>query len=452
MTDDKTELFSSAPVSKAVLALAVPTVISQLITVVYNAADTFFVGQLNDPNQVAAATVSMPVFMFLTAFANLFGIGGAGMISRCLGRGSREKARRCASFCIWAMAAVAFVYGVLLFLTRGAVLPVLGASSETYAYTESYIFWTVTVGAVPTVLNSGLANLIRAEGYSKEASFGVAFGGILNIGLDPLFIFVFGMDITGAAIATMLSNTAAMLYFFAFLYKIRRRTVITPNPACFSAGEGIPAEVLSGGAPSFIMTFMSTVSNTVLNSLIASCSTQAVAGMGIAKKIDLVAFAVAQGMTQGVLPLVAYNYASGNTVRMNSVIKTALAYSLGIACTGAALLFVCARGITGCFINDTETVAYGGKFLRIICLACPTTALNFMIITVFQATKQRVQPLILSLLRKGTLDVPLMFWFNRLVGIEGIPWATPAADAAALLIALCMFVPYLKKQKSSELG
>lgn len=450
MTDRNAELFAHTPVSRAVLALAVPTVISQLITVVYNAADTFFIGQLGDPDQVAAATLSMPVFMFLTAFANLFGIGGAGAISRCLGAGSRERAKRCAAFCIWSAAAVSLLYGLALYLARGRLLPLLGTNEATYAYACSYSFWTVTVGAVPTVWNAELANLIRAEGYSKEAGLGVAMGGILNILLDPVFIFVFKMQITGAAAATALSNTAAASYFFIFLWKIRKNTVITPNPALWSAGERIPAEVLGGGLPAFIMTLMSTVSNMVLNHLIAGYSNEAVAGIGIAKKIDLVAYAVAQGMTQGALPLVAYNYAAGNKARMRKAILTALAYSLGVACAGALALFAGAKAITGCFISNAETVAFGQHFLRIICLACPTTALNFMIITVFQATNQNAQALVLSFLRKGSIDVALMLLLDLFVGISGIAWATPLADAAALCIALCLFVPYLKRSKTGQ--
>lgn len=446
MTDSNSELFASAPVHRAVLSLAVPTVISQLITVVYNAADTFFIGRLGDPDQVAAATLSMPVFMFLTAFANLFGIGGASCISRCLGVDDRQRAKRCASFCVWAGTALSFVYGIALFLARSWLLPLLGTNEATYAYACSYTFWTITVGAVPTVLNAELANLIRSEGYAKEAGFGVAIGGILNIFLDPVFIFVFKMEIAGAAIATALSNAAAAAYFFAFLWKIRKITVITPNPAYFSLKDNIPPEVLGGGLPSFVMTMMSTISNLVLNHLIAAYSNEAVAGIGITKKVDLVAYAIAQGMTQGVLPLIAYNYAAGNKKRMKSVIHTTLVYALGIACVGLLALFFGAKPIVSCFIDDSATVAYGQKFLRIICLACPTTALNFMIITVFQATNRTKQALALSFLRKGSIDVALMFLLDRFAGLGGIPWATPIADMLGLAVALCMFVPYIKKQ------
>ena len=445
MNADRTALFSDTPVRKAVLTLAIPTVISQLITVVYNMADTFFIGKLNDPLQVAAATIVMPCFMLLTGFANLFGLGGSSLISRCLGTGDREKARHCAAFCIWTCAAVALIYGIAIVLLEPVLFPILGAGADTWEYCRQYAYWTIGVGAVPTVMNAELAHLIRAEGYSKPAGFGVAFGGILNIVLDPIFIFVFRLNIEGAAIATMLSNLIAMGYFGCFLYHIRKTTVITPNPKAYSLKQHIPAEVLSVGLPGFVMTMMSTISNAALNHMVAGYSDTAIAGMGIAKKIDLLAYAIAQGMTQGTLPLIGYNYTSGNHKRMKDAIKAAFAYSFIIACVGAVLLWTLAVPISRCFIADAETVGYGQRFLKIICLACPTTAVNFMVITVFQAIGAKVQPLCLSLLRKGSLDVVFMLILNSTIGVSGIAWATPFADWIAFIISVVLIVPQLRK-------
>lgn len=444
MKTEKEALFTTIPVRQAVISLAVPTIISQLITVVYNMADTFFIGKMNDPAQVAAATIAMPIFIFLTAFAGLFGIGGSSVISRSLGAGNYDRAKHCASFCIWAGAIFAIVYGILIYLLRPVLFPILGADEQTWAYLEQYVFWTITIGAMPTVMNTELAHLIRSEGYSKQASFGVALGGILNIILDPIFIFSLQLEIAGAAIATMLSSTAAFLYFIILLYRIRKKSAITPSLKQFSLSDHIPGEVVTVGLPSAIMTLMSTISNTVLNHIIASYSTEAIAGMGIAKKIDMMAFAIAQGMTQGTLPLIGYNYSSGNRRRMTDTIKTLFRYSLGIALAGTALLYIGSGIITKWFIADPTTVQYGSGFLKIICLACPTTSLNFVIITIFQSTGKRLQPMILSFLRKGTLDIPLMLTFNTIFGLNFIPWATPVADLLALVVAGILFIPYLR--------
>lgn len=443
-SENQKYLFESAPISKAVLSLAVPTVIAQLITVVYNMADTFFIGQMGNPSQVAAATLAMPVFMFLTAFANLFGIGGSSVISRFLGAGRQTDVSRCSAFCVWAGVFSSITYGVLIWIFQKPVFEMLGATAETYDYLRRYIFWTVAAGSMPTVMNTELAHLVRSEGYSREASFGVAFGGILNIALDPIFIFTFKMEITGAALATMLSNLCAVIYFLIFLFRIRKTTSITINPKMISLKKHIPGNVIAAGIPSAIMTLMSTISNTVLNNLISTYSTEAVAGMGIAKKIDLVAYQIAQGMTQGTLPLIGYNFASGNRKRMTGAIKTMFLFTLALAFCAMLVLLFAAKPVTELFIRDEATVSYGTKFLRIIAVACPTTALNFGIITVFQATGAKIRPLILSFLRKGTLDVPLMILFNIYFGIAKIAWATPIADQIALVVAVVMFVPYAR--------
>lgn len=445
MKAEKTELFERTPVTKAVLALVIPTVISQLITVIYNMADTFFIGQLDDPNQVAATSISLPLFLLTTGIANLFGIGGASLVSRSLGLGDTEKVRKTSAFCIWSASSVAFVYGIIIFAYRRAILPAVGADSDTYDFCSSYLFWTLTVGAVPTVLNAALAHLVRAEGYSGQASFGVALGGVLNIVLDPVFIFGFKLEITGAAIATMLSNTIAVLYFVVLILVKRGQFHLTLNPRSYSVSDGIPKEVLLVGLPSSIMNLMGIFSNITLNKLLVSYCNEAVAGIGIAKKIDMLAFAIANGISQGVIPLIGYNYSAKNIQRMRDAIKVTLLLSLAVTTVGAVFLFTCANPLVRAFINDTETVRYGSMFQRIICITGPFTAITTVIISIFQSVGQKGKPLVLSMLRKGGLDVPFMFLLNALAGVKAIAWATPIADCGAMLVGVLLFIPFWKR-------
>ncbi len=442
---DKTELFERMPVASAIVLLAIPTIISQIIHVVYSIADTFFIGQLNDPNQVAAATLIMPPFLLLAAISNLFGIGGASLISRSLGAGDREKARRCAAFCMWSAAGVAFIYGLAMFLFRSTIFPILGSDEYTYGYCTAYALWTLAIGAVPTVLNPCLAHMVRAEGYSKEASFGVAMGGILNMALDPLFIFPLGMGVAGAAIATMLSNLAATVYFIILIMKKRDVMTIRFSPRNYTVKGGIPKEVLLVGLPSCLLMLMSTLSNTILNKLVVSYSNQTIAGMGIGKKIDTFAFAFTNGMTQGVLPLIGYNYASGDHERMRKAARLSFLFAFGLAAASAVFLFTCAVPLVRAFIDDAATVAYGQHVLKIICVTVPCTSVTMMIITMFQATGQKVKPMLVSLMRKGCLDIPFMFLMDHLYGADGIPFATPIADVLAMIIAAAVFIPYWRK-------
>ena len=439
MTEEKASLFADVPVSKAVLTLAVPTVISQLITVVYNMADTFFIGQLGDPLQVAAATLAMPSFMFLTAFANLFGLGGSSLISRCLGLGDRAKAGHTAAFCIWTGIAAAFLYGIGILLLEPVLFPLLGAKAETWDYLRQYVFWTIGVGAVPTVMNAEFAHLIRAEGYSKTAGFGVALGGILNIHLcvqdgycrrshrDHAFQF----------------DCHAVFYWLFTAYPGQHGHYAAPEVVFLGTADS------SGGRDSGAAWLCDDddVHHLQYGAQSYCCRIfQHSSGRdGHCKKIDLLAYAISQGMTQGTLPLIGYNFSSGNVRRMKQSIKTAFLYSLIVAVCGAVALYFFAAPIAEVFISDAQTVHYGQTFLKIICLACPTTAINFMVITVFQAIGKKVQPLFLSLLRKGSLDLLLMVLLNNIMGISGIAWATPFADWVAFVISLALIIPCVRK-------
>ena len=438
-------LFEGAPVGRAVISLVVPTVISQVISVIYNMADTFFIGQIGDRNQVAAASLCLPMFIFMTGLANLFGIGGASLISRSLGIGDRDKARKTAAFSIWTAVTIALAYGIILALIRPALLPAVGADEETYEFCSQYLVWTVSVGAVPTVLNQVLAHLVRSEGHSAQASFGLALGGVLNIILDPIFIFPLGLEIAGAAIATMISNAVASVYFLALVLRRGRDSEICLNPKYYTLKLGIPREVVLVGLPSSLMNMMAVLSNITLNKLMSGYSNAAIAGLGVAKKVDMIAFAVATGMSQGVLPLIAYNIAAKNYRRMMKSIKVDFAISLSIAVIGAILLFTCAAPIVRAFIDDEETIRYGQLFQRIICITGPFISVTMLSITCFQSVGKKLEPSILSLLRKGGLDIPFMFLMDALIGIEGIVWATPIADLTATTVAVILFVPFWRK-------
>ena len=445
-------LFEDAPVNRAVLSLVIPTVISQLITVVYNMADTFFIGQIGDPNQVAAVSLCMPMFVFLTGLANLFGIGGSSLMSRSFGRGDHRKAKQAAAFSLWTALGISLLYGIALTLAQSLVLPAVGADAETYDFCRQYLFWTITIGAAPTVLNQELAYLVRSEGHSAQASFGVALGGVLNILLDPLFIFPLGLELAGAAIATMLSNVAATGYFLCLLFRKRQTTDISFLPRYYTWGSRIPQEVLLVGLPSCLMNLMGVLSNITLNKLMSGYSNAAVAGIGIAKKIDMLSFAIATGMSQGVLPLIGYNYSAKNYQRMKTALKADFRISFTVALAGSVLLFTCAGPIVKAFINDAETVQYGQLFQRIICITGPCISVTMLAITSFQSVGKKLEPTILSLLRKGGLDIPFMFLLNHLAGVNGIVWATPIADLGAMTVAILLFIPFWRRLTAQEAG
>lgn len=431
-------LFETAPIPVAVFSLAVPTIITQLINIVYNFADTWYVGRTGSAPMVAALSVSMPIFILLSAIANLFGIGGASVISRALGRKNPAHARKTFAFCLYAGLAASLLFALLIVLFRSRLIPAIGGDDASYLFIYEYMFWTMVVGAVPTVGNVLCGHLVRSVGAAKEAGFGMSMGGILNILLDPLFMFVIlppGQEVTGAAIATCLSNTAAFVYFLVYLFRHRDHPVLTLRTSDFTVRDGIPGSVVSIGVPAAFATTFAMLSNIAANALVSEYGSAAVAGMGVAKKINMLAFNTTMGLTQGVLPLLGYNYGAGNYSRLKkSIVFTGIVgFSFNLACT--VLFRTFAPGLVAFFIAEPSSVEFGSAFLRVIALATPLASMCYLTNTVFQASGRRISSFLLSVLRKGCMDIPLMFLFKSAMGIYGIVWATPTAEIGSLLVA-----------------
>ncbi len=438
-------LLKKTTIHKAFLTLVIPTIISQLIAIIYNMSDSFWIGQLNQPAQFAAAFICIPICLFFVAVSNIFGVGGASLIARSLGQQNFSKARTTCAFCLWSTIIFSGLIGLFFYLYRQPLLYFIGATDETYLYSEQYAFWTVILGAIPASLTGLFSHLIRSEGYAKQASFGMILGLVLNMILDPIFIFCLRLEIVGAAMATLISICIGCVYFIHFILHTKS-SVLTLNPRFFRVGNHIASEVLWVGFPSTLVTTMALISSVVLNVLMAEHSTTALAGMGIAKKIDHIIFGVTNGIGQGALPLISYNYAANNLKRMRAAIKTTFTYSFAMSIFVTLFLFFGSSWITRFFIQDPQTIAYGSLFLRIMCLTCPFFALTLIILTIFQAIGKKAQPILLSLLRKGAIDIPMMYFLNRTIGIMGVAWAFPIEDILAALVAILLFFPLWKKR------
>lgn len=433
------EIFESLPVPKAVMTLAVPTVISQLIILIYNLADTWFIGQTGDTLQVAAVTLSYPVFMLLSAFANLFGIGGGSLISRLMGRGNEEEAGRVGTFALWAAGIVILFYSAAVFFFSEGILGMLGGYGRTFEFAKQYLLWTVVIGGLPTVLNMVLANIVRAQGKAKAASMGMSIGGILNIILDPIFIFTLHMDVAGAALATCLSNTFSMLYLLFFVIRHRNETAVKLSILPRKTAASSVRDILSIGTPAALQILLASVSNSVMIRLMSGYSDTAISGLGIAQKIEVIPFQVVQGISSGVLPLIAYNYAGGNFKRMNETVSYSIRLGLMISALFFVLIELGAPMLVRFFIADAETVSYGAAFTRLRCIALPFINIEFMLIAVFQGIGSARQALVLSFFRKGILDLPLMILMNLVWPMYGLMLVQPFMEFAGSMIALYMY-------------
>ena len=424
------------PIPKAVMQLAIPTVISSLVMVIYNLADTYFVGMLNDPIQNAAVTLAAPVLLAFNAINNLFGVGSSSMMSRALGSKDMDTVYKSSAFGFYCALFSGLLFSVLYTVFSAPLLVVLGANAETAQATGGYLMWTVSFGAAPAILNVVMAYLVRAEGASLHASIGTMSGCLLNILLDPIFVLPWGLNLgaAGAGCATFISNCVACLYFFVLLFVRRGRTYVCINPRQFRPTMRIVRGVCGVGIPASIQNLLNVTGMTVLNNFAASFGSDAVAAMGIAQKINTVPFQVALGISQGIMPLISYNYASGNTRRMKKTFFFTARISL-------SFLFL---------VMIAYLVFAGDLVLRGMCLAMPFLCMDFLAVGVFQACGLGKEAFIFAVLRKIVLEIPALFILNWLFPLYGLAYAQLVAEvilAAAAIIVLARLFRRLERHQ-----
>lgn len=451
--ENRTELFETMPVPRALAKMAIPTIISQLITMVYNLADTYFIGQTNNPYMVAAASLSYTLFFILTALSNLFGVGGGSLISRLLAQGRDQEARKVCAFSFYSTILVSLLYCGGCFLWMNPLLRLLGATDNTLNYARQYTLWVIVAGGIPSCLSMAMAHLLRSEGYAKYASFGLGGGGLLNILLDPLFMFVImppGDEVLGAAVATMLSNCASLLFFLAVFHRLRKKTVLCLSPVMLPPTRSSVVSVFSVGLPSATGTLLACLSNTVINKLTSGYNDFALAAMGIVKKLDMLPMNVGMGLCQAMVPLVAYNYAARHYKRMHAFANAARLAGIIFALGCIAVFESFAPAIIALFIGDAETIRYGTDFLRIAVLATPFMICNFQMSYTFQAMGKGAKSLLLTSCRQGLVNIPLLFIMNGIFGLYGIVWTQLMADAATVALSLLLYLKMYRELVKAE--
>ena len=405
----KTKLFEETAIPKAVAQLAVPTILSSLVMVIYNLADTYFVGMLNNSTQNAAVTLAGPVLLAFNAANNLFGVGSSSMMSRSLGKKDYNTLKKSSAFGFYCALICGVIFALLCTVFKDPLLIMLGADAKTAAATGAYMRWTVTFGAVPAILNVVMAYLFRAEGASLHASIGTMSGCLLNIVLDPIFILPWGLDMgaEGAGLATFISNCVACLYFFVLMYKRRGMTI--------------------------------------LNNFTSSFGSEAVAAMGITQKVNMVPMYIAMGLSQGIMPLISYNYASGNHKRMKHTVLFSAALSVGFMIPVATLYYLFSGPLTSLFIGNEAIIAYGASFLRGFCLSLPFMCIDFLAVGVFQSVGMGKESLIFCIMRKIVLEIPALYILNKVFPLYGLAYAQFIAEFVLAGAAIFVLTRLFKK-------
>ncbi len=430
-------LFETMSVPKAVFTLALPTVMGMMVSVVYNMVDTFFVGQTGDSNQVAAVSLTMPLFLLLMAIGNIFGIGGGAHISRLLGQKKYAEVKKVSSTCLYAAAAFGLVVMVFFLVFMPEILKIAGTSTATYGFARDYLFY-IALGAPIVVLAVALGQIVRSEGAAKEAMNGMIAGTIVNIVLDPIMILWMDMGVPGAAIATIIGNAVSVVMYL--LHMLKSHSLLSMSPKQIEIQSHILGPVFAIGIPVSIGNILMSVSNVVLNNFVSSYGDIVIAGMGISGRLFTIAIMLFIGIGQGVQPLIGYNYASKNYTRMNRTIVFAsmLCVISGIVLLTLTLLF--GKYAIALFIDNDEVIKYGTMIIRAQMLSAPILGLMFVFVNTFQAFGKALPSLILTISRQGLVFIPVLLISNSLFGLQGIIYAQPSADIFSTVLSALMYV------------
>lgn len=446
------ELFESSPIWNAIFTLTIPMIISSIVSMVYNLSDTYFVGALNDSVQNAAITLTAPAMTLFYGITNLFGIGASSLMSRSMGLKDTETVKKASATGIYLglLCAVLLSVGTLTF--HDQALSLLGTDSVTYQATKDYMFWTVGLGSVPGIMSIMFAYLLRAEGRSLQASIGQMSGCILNIIMDPFFIFSWGLGLgaEGAGLATFIANCVACIYFLIYLYKERENTYVSLRFKYITLKKQILSNIFIVGIPGVFQNVLNVLSMTILNNIVAGYGADVVAAVGIANKINQLPIQVVFGFTQGVMPLIGYNYASKNYPRMKETIKKTYIITLSVLFAILILFNLAGQPIVRMFMDNDAIVATGSWFLSGFGFSLPFMCIDFMVVGISQAFGMGKYALSFSFLRKLFLEIPFIFLLNGLFQVRGIAYAQCLTEITMAVVALAVQFSLLRKEMGEK--
>ena len=359
------------------------------------------------------------------------------MISRALGRKDYETAYKSSAFSFYFAIIAGLLFSSLAFFFNDGLLVLIGADSTTMEATRAYLHWTVVLGAVPSILNVVMAYLVRAEGSAMHASIGTMTGCLLNIILDPVFVLpqFLGMGAEGAGLATFISNCIAVIYFLILNFVKRKDTYVSLDIRRISLQRFVVLGVCAVGIPASVQNLLNVTGMTLLNNFTSVYGADAVAAMGITQRLNNVPFSIANGFSQGLMPLVSYNFASGNYKRM----KDGIVFSAKVIITGliaiALAYFLFSDFFISIFMNNESVVEYGTRFLHGFCLGIPFLGVDFLALAVFQAVGKGFFSFMFAITRKIILEIPAIIVLNILFPLYGLAYSQFFAEIIMAVIA-----------------
>lgn len=435
-TSKSLDIFANAPVRKAVLSNAIPAMAAMLMVLIYNLADTLFIGMTKDDLQVAAVSLATPVFLLFMAVGTVFGIGGTSVISRALGEGKRDHAKKVCSFCMWGCIGTGIIMSVLFLALMEQILGMIGASTDTWEYAKTYL--TIVCFSGPFVLIANcFSNVLRAEGQSGKAMMGQVLGNFINVVLDPIMILLLGWDITGAAIATVIGNVIGALYYI--FYFAKGQSSLGVSFANFTVKEKVASGVLAIGIPAALGSLLMSISGIIMNGQMAQYGDMAVAGVGVAMKVTMMTGMVCIGLGQGIQPLLGFCVGAKNWDRYKAILKYSLAFAFALSVILTGICYIFTEQIVGVFLSGNTALSYGISFSRIYLCTSFLFGVYYIIVNALQACGAATESLIVNISRQGLIYIPFMFLLGAIFGANGLIWAQPVADVLSLLLAIMLY-------------
>ncbi len=442
----RTELFENAPIPKAVATMAIPCIVTTMVMVLYNMADTFFIGQTGDPLQVAGVSLAFPVFTVLMSIGSLFGMGGNSCISRALGEGNFERVRHLSAFCFYGAFCTGLIVSLTIFMFIEPVMALIGVTEATYDFSKSYLTF-ITMGACFVVTAGTCGNMLRGEGAATASMVGNLIGTFSNIILDPIFILIFGWGVGGAAIATVLANMIACCYYL--LYFFRSKTVLSINPKNFRVRDRIATGVISIGIPNMLNQLLMSVATVIMNTTITKYGEIPLAAMNIALKSNMIIVFLQMGLCMGILPLIGYNYGSGNKKRLVSIYRFTAITTVTLGTILTAIMVFARTYVVAAFINDPEVISYGIKMVVALEFSGPFIGLAFLSNNTLQGMGKAAISLFLTVCRQGFIYIPAVIILDRLFGLNGLIYAQPISDYVMIVVGMSICLYTIHKLKPS---
>lgn len=436
------EVFESAPVGQAVMKNTIPAMVAMMMVLVYNLADTFFIGQTKDALMVASVSLVTPAFLLFMALGTVFGIGGTSVISRAMGEGRREYAKKVCAFCMWSCIIVGIVMVIIIFVFMDSILKMLGASADTFGYAKEYLS-IVTVAGPFVLISNCYANIIRSEGKAGMAMFGQLGGNLLNVILDPILILGLGWNVAGAAIATAVSNLISAAYYIGY-FKFGK-SMLSIRLKDFAVKDNILKGVLAIGIPAALGDVLMSVSNIILNAQMAKYGDMAVAGIGVAMKVTMITGMICIGFGQGIQPLLGYCVGAKNWKRYKESLRFSVIFGFALSTLMTVICYLFDRQIVSAFLSEPEALSYGIEFSRILLTTSFLFGMFYVLSNALQAMGAATAALIINMSRQGLIYIPAIFILQSVIGMDGLLWAQPVADVLSVILVVILYRIALRK-------